>query len=147
MQAAAISPLPAMRPIFGRAREDGGAEVVSEPAGTFTGRETISSTDRIEPAQEIRIQPLIREAPSSASDLQAFQKAWRPLTASLEKADRAKVARAPRQPEREPDEIEIHIGRIEVTAVAQAAPRPAAAPARKSISLDEYLKRGERRSR
>jgi hypothetical protein len=39
------------------------------------------------------------------------------------------------------DDIQIHIGRIEVTAVAQPAPRPAAAPARKAMSLDEYLGR------
>jgi hypothetical protein len=43
--------------------------------------------------------------------------------------------------EREPDEIQIHIGRIEVTAVPQTAPRPAVLPASKSINLDEYLKR------
>jgi len=43
--------------------------------------------------------------------------------------------------EREPDEIQIHIGRIEVTAVpAQVAPA-AVKPARKGPSLDEYLKR------
>jgi hypothetical protein len=39
------------------------------------------------------------------------------------------------------DDIQIHIGRIEVVAVPQAAPRPAAAPARKGLSLDEYLNR------
>jgi hypothetical protein len=44
---------------------------------------------------------------------------------------------------REPDEITIHIGRIEVAAIAQPAARPApAAPVRKSINLDEYLRRG-----
>jgi hypothetical protein len=42
------------------------------------------------------------------------------------------------------DDIQIHIGRIEVTAVAQPAPRPAAAPARKAMSLDEYLGRRRR---
>ena len=46
----------------------------------------------------------------------------------------------------EPDEIQIHIGRIEVTAVPQAAPRPAAVPASKSINLDEYLRRGRGRT-
>jgi hypothetical protein len=50
------------------------------------------------------------------------------------------------QPERERDEIEIHIGRIEVTAVPQAAARPAIQPARKSLNLDEYLKRRNRRA-
>jgi hypothetical protein len=38
------------------------------------------------------------------------------------------------------DEIQINIGRIELTAVPQTPQRPAA-PARKSINLDEYLKR------
>jgi len=37
----------------------------------------------------------------------------------------------------------IHIGRIEVAAIAPPAPRPA--PVRKSLSLDEYLRRGNGR--
>src|SRR5258705_5041554 len=47
--------------------------------------------------------------------------------------------------QREPDEIHIHIGRIEVAAIAQAAPRPAAAQARRSVNLDEYLGRSNGR--
>jgi len=54
---------------------------------------------------------------------------------------------AGRESAREPDEITIHIGRIEVTAAPQPVARPAAAPARRSISLDEYLKRGNGRAR
>lgn len=47
---------------------------------------------------------------------------------------------------REPDEIQIHIGRIEVTAV-HPAPAPAAAKTHRNVpSLDEYLKRRDRRS-
>jgi hypothetical protein len=42
---------------------------------------------------------------------------------------------------READEINIHIGRIEVTAAAPAAARAPAAPPRKSPSLDDFLKR------
>jgi hypothetical protein len=38
------------------------------------------------------------------------------------------------------DEIQIHIGRIEVIAMPPAAPRPAAGPARKTQTLDEYLR-------
>lgn len=50
----------------------------------------------------------------------------------------------PAQPQ--PEEIQVHIGRIEVLAVPQTAPRQAAAPARKGLSLDEYLSRRNGRS-
>ncbi len=46
----------------------------------------------------------------------------------------------------EPDEIQIHIGRIEVTAVPQTQIRPALKSARKGMSLDEYLKSRNRRA-
>jgi hypothetical protein len=41
----------------------------------------------------------------------------------------------------EPNDIAIHIGRIEVTAVPSAPPRPSSKPPRRAPSLDEYLKR------
>ena len=44
----------------------------------------------------------------------------------------------------EPDEINIHIGRVEVTAVQAPKPAEMPRPARKTPSLDEYLKRGRR---
>jgi hypothetical protein len=61
---------------------------------------------------------------------------------------------APRQPHafrtglstHVPDEIQIHIGRIEVTAVQAAAPRaPAARPGKSGPSLEDYLQRRDRR--
>ena len=48
--------------------------------------------------------------------------------------------------ERETDRVEIHIGRIEVTAVPQEAPRPAPIRPRKSLDLGEYLKRRDGRT-
>jgi hypothetical protein len=51
-----------------------------------------------------------------------------------------------RSPKSEPDEIQIHIGRIEVTAVPQTPPRTSSKPQRKGISLDEYLKGRDRRA-
>ena len=53
---------------------------------------------------------------------------------------------APTHAEREPDEIQIHIGRIEVTAVQPPAPR-APKPPDKAISLDAYLERRNGRAR
>jgi hypothetical protein len=53
--------------------------------------------------------------------------------------------RVPRA-QRETDEIQIHIGRIEVTAVQPSAPR-APRPPDKAISLDAYLERRNGRAR
>jgi hypothetical protein len=52
----------------------------------------------------------------------------------------------PTRAEREPDEIQIHIGRIEVTAVQPPAPRAPKLP-EKAISLDAYLERRNGRAR
>jgi hypothetical protein len=57
------------------------------------------------------------------------------------RAPRAAEPGQPVQAEREADEIQIHIGRIEVTAVPPAPARPVAPPVRKSLKLDEYLRR------
>ena len=54
---------------------------------------------------------------------------------------------APSRQSVQSDDIQIHIGRIEVTAIAQPAPRPAAPPAHKAMSLDEYLGRRRRGAR
>ena len=48
--------------------------------------------------------------------------------------------------ERQTDDIQIHIGRIEVVAVQPPVPRPLKAPDR-ALSLDEYLSRRDRRPR
>lgn len=58
----------------------------------------------------------------------------------------AEVSSRAVSPPHEPDEIHIHIGRIEVAAIPQPVQRPAAPPARKSLDLGEYLKRSSRRS-
>jgi hypothetical protein len=54
-------------------------------------------------------------------------------------------AAANRAGKSQPDEIQIHIGRIEVTAVPQTSQRTASKPARKGITLEEYLKGRDRR--
>jgi hypothetical protein len=51
-----------------------------------------------------------------------------------------------RAAEREPDEIQIHIGRIEISAVPQVPVTTVVRTPRTSSSLDEYLKRRDRRS-
>ena len=94
-----------------------------------------------EPEREIAIDysftPLIEESDRPAVPVRIPGKPGEP---------RVSFPRRSPQPEPERDEIEIHIGRIEVTAVPQAVARPAAQPARKSLNLDEYLKRRNRRA-
>jgi len=45
-------------------------------------------------------------------------------------------------PKQEPDEIQIHIGRIEIAAILPPPVSPPTPRVRKSIKLDEYLRRG-----
>lgn len=89
--------------------------------------------------------PLVRVAQQPA-----IQSAPRQLPLQSKTGDpRNARAQAPARFEpisRKPDEIRIHIGRIEVAAVSAPAPRQAAPPARKSLDLSEYLKRGNGRA-
>lgn len=81
---------------------------------------------------------------SASHDLQQIRAAAAPQNSRS--TDNSRRAHPP-QPPREPDEIQIHIGRIEVTAVQPpVAPRPAPRESRKSINLDEYLRRRNGRS-
>jgi hypothetical protein len=94
--------------------------------------------------------PLIPGAPPPPASRQG---ALAPMAASpntaaaMLRADAAErnasAARRAQPAARAADDIQIHIGRIEVTAALPAPPRPAVAPAaaRKSPSLDEFLKR------
>lgn len=64
------------------------------------------------------------------------------LTANPPKTEAKNVSERSREAERQPDEIQIHIGRIEVTAAPPPVSRPHSRPTRKTLSLDDYLKRG-----
>jgi hypothetical protein len=68
---------------------------------------------------------------------------WQPAQARRQAPPAPTLSSVPAS--RGPDEIQINIGRIEVTAVSQAAPLPAR-PARKSLDLGEYLKRRDGRA-
>jgi hypothetical protein len=62
------------------------------------------------------------------------------------KRQQAPISQPSRPVQAQPEEIQIHIGRIEVLAVPQVASRPAATPARKGLNLDDYLSRRNGRS-
>jgi len=89
--------------------------------------------------------PLLRErsapSPSLQSDLPAIQS---PRTVQTRGDNRQQLQSA--MPNKTaPDEIQISIGRIEVTAVHETRARPLVKPTRKQLSLDEYLKRADAR--
>ena len=92
-----------------------------------------------------RYEPLIAENLRRTERPRFFRETSNPLTSDVRREEGRNLSRRLGPPQREPDEIQIHIGRIEVTAMTPAPARPAPRPARKSPSLDEYLKRGEGR--
>ncbi|HTA23107.1 MAG TPA: hypothetical protein VK763_06210 [Terriglobales bacterium] len=68
------------------------------------------------------------------------------LSAGTRQKEDRNLVRRPGPAERERDEIQIHIGRIEVTALPPSQARPAPQPLRKGLDLEEYLKRSDRRA-
>jgi hypothetical protein len=66
------------------------------------------------------------------------------LAVASAKTDRSDSSRRHATTER--DEIRIHIGRIEVTAVPPTPVRPVAPTPRRGLNLQEYLKRSDRRA-
>jgi hypothetical protein len=85
-------------------------------------------------------------APPSVSGLRTRAEMLTVLAGDAGRPVRAEFS-APSRRSAQGDDIQIHIGRIEVTAVAQPMPRPAAVPARKAMSLGEYLGRRSRGAR
>jgi hypothetical protein len=139
-------PLPAVTPISRNAKQSENTEPISEPVDTLAARAKKSDLEDSEAPDNIRYRPLMTASGSSADGPVASWKVSSPLTPATRKEAKGNLSSSSGLPEREPDEIQIHIGRIEVTAVPQAVPRPAPPPLRKSISLNDYLKRGEGRS-
>lgn len=89
---------------------------------------------RTGPALDVSYQPLIAEAVRTRYAFSPFE------------IRRIAEAAPAGNGKREPDEINIHIGRIEVSAAPAPTPLPRVSnKARQSVSLDEYLKRGQRR--
>jgi hypothetical protein len=88
--------------------------------------------------------PLLPEVSAASPSFQsesAPARSLRPMTAAhADSGDRSLRASPAKSG---PDEIQITIGRIEVTAVPETRARPAAKPTRKPLSLDEYLKRAD----
>jgi hypothetical protein len=132
---------------------EGSDQHVRVSTGFKDGKERVEPrleqpSQRIIPGGPYR--PLVAEG-LRPTEARAFQN-WSSLTSEGRRIDKADLPRPVARPEREADEIQIHIGRIEVTAVQPlpagpaASPRPAAPPVRKSLRLDEYLRSSRERA-
>jgi hypothetical protein len=109
-----------------------------------------------EPVEPVRLKMLEQQAsrhvpytPLVAEGL-SFREAKAVQNSTSFASDRRRIegpdSPRPERRERDADEIQIHIGRIEVTAVPPAPPRPAAPPTRRSLRLEEYLRRNRERA-
>lgn len=83
-----------------------------------------------------------REAAPPGREFEPRPSALAALAGGPDKMARAEISVPTRPPGRSPDDIQIHIGRIEVIAAPPAAPAPPPAPARKTMTLEDYLRRG-----
>jgi hypothetical protein len=92
-------------------------------------------------------QPVVQQSyqPLMAREFQPYRpngvgdmSQWNAKAASVGIPDRLRIT----QPEHQAEEIQIHIGRIEVTAVSPPLVRSPAPPVRRAIKLEEYLRRG-----
>ena len=140
---------------------------IAEQSSAFRpllGAQTVAPTQHSFEAQQVRTvggAPLVPSQDEGASGLgEPQQRSFTPLVAEFVQRDATpRSAAAPMaasrndlsrrqsfaEPARKPDSIEIHIGRIEVLATQpQQVQRPLAQPARKSLDLGEYLRRGGR---
>jgi hypothetical protein len=74
-------------------------------------------------------------------DPTVLREARQPMTPAAGRKRERDLSGRSGMPAREPDEIQIHIGRIEVTAAPTAPVRAAPKPTNKSLDLGAYLKR------
>jgi hypothetical protein len=106
--------------------------------GELTTPPSVSWTSSAESAEH----SLMGIKPNPGAPKEAFRTTTRPLRPAYQTQDARSASGAGRQA----DDIQIHIGRIEVTAVPPPAPR-VVKPPEKGPSLDAYLKRREGRAR
>jgi len=145
-----VPPLKSTAPVSSKTQQDRIAELVPGAKTSFKplvikAQEWNAAEPDVEPKG--RDKPLATERFSGKYPPVSFRQAPAFLSPNAQKANAQKgenrdLSHHSGLPHREPDEIQIHIGRIEVLAVPPApAPSAALKPERGTPSLDEYLRR------
>jgi hypothetical protein len=127
------------KPLMGETSGAGGRGVGNKPVVDFEER---SDSAHNEPRAPAVLRPTLRETSVNDGGLGASG-----LRSAAEVVAGRRLAQqqARKRAEQQGDEIQIHIGRIEVIAMPPA-PRPMPVPVRKTQTLDEYLRRSSGRA-
>jgi hypothetical protein len=129
---------------------DGGHDIPAAPDAHGSLPPALLERDPRIFGQDGRVEPLMPLDPLRAVVANVMVSHPLPVSAAAGRNATSEALRSTHgrsgQSQREADDIQIHIGRIEVTAVAPTAARPPPAPRPTSPSLDEYLKRRTGRS-
>lgn len=127
--------------------EEGKGVSLTLPDHAMAGRGREANAAPEGQAQELMLThlyaPMMNANPSASRELAALR--TNPFTGAARGRGEGNASRSSAPVAREADEIQIHIGRIEVTAVQQRSAPPAAKPTRKGMSLDEYLRHSDGR--
>lgn len=124
-------------------------QVISDEAYSRAGTQQAGRIGSAElAANTATYKPLLRAQSSVIPQRESSPRLQPPPSTDVSQRRTERTAKAGRvaAKKHEPDEIQITIGRIEVTAVPEVT-RSATKPARKQLSLDEYLKRADARGR
>jgi hypothetical protein len=131
---------------------------ISHPRSRTEGDSPLSPShpEHVVPSIVSGFVPIVRAPDSvSAESISAISKPQPPhapredraITRAQSRRQSGQALPASRASQGPADDIQIHIGRIEVIAVPPPVQRPATAPPQKRLSLDEYLNRRNGRSR
>jgi len=147
-KAAAVTQSEVEEPGVEAASVSGEAGPATEPPGPRAKQEPVEAREpHLMPAKEAQPKEIYRplivksvvEKPGSQG---IMSRGSQPVRAGKAARPKPQDPAGTGEREHERDEIQVHIGRIEVTAATQPpAPRPAK-PVRKALNLDEYLRRG-----
>jgi hypothetical protein len=130
-------------------------QVLSEKsAPSEETKQEAAGTEKISDTEPLVLQRLLvremAQKDASAGNVGAADpepRAQRDAFPRLAKGQNQERTQSPQRVESAMQDIEIHIGRIEVIAVPPPAPRVAAASPRRTMSLDDYLKQRNGRAR